>query len=291
MLGLTYTPVSPANDALQLRDQLTSLGVKLLFVSREKLRQTGRLFQDSSMWKQIQVIVFDSQIKDINTENRFLTFEELINDSKTHLERIPHFPVTLDSVMMIGRTSGTTGLPKGACTSHRALLSISVRLALHEPFWLNRHLPMLMSFALGHVSGNMVLIACWLNQTTTLLFNHNSVPRMFEIIGQYRIGQIIGGANLMAKMASVGESKHDLSSLKLFATSGSKIPDTTKRIIFDYGIHIVECKLSAKILYSCNFFLSVSLWIDRDVVCCRYFGKDFPHQCGQGYARLRVESD
>ncbi|XP_031623989.1 probable 4-coumarate--CoA ligase 1 [Contarinia nasturtii] len=183
------------------------------------------------------VIFCDVEVYDLVKE----CFAELKNDSKiftfggnkgdseqvenlfeeTHNED-DFVPVEVDGendTAVIVCSSGTTGLPKGVCLSHAALLdgitqidelsSTGVLLAFSSLYW---------------ISGWFILIGGMINGSTRIITTESFTPELhLQFIEKYRVTFILSVSHQMALLLKCDRIDHtDLSSLKLQMVGGAK---------------------------------------------------------------------
>ena len=126
----------------------------------------------------------------------------------------------------IGYTSGTTGHPKGAMQSHRAVF---LNAALHTPMLARTDRDtMLNGLPLPHVYGNIIMNGTFMAGGTLVLMERFDPGAALELIEQHRVTLFDGVPTMYATMlAHPRAANTDLSSLTRCAVGGQTIPVAT----------------------------------------------------------------
>lgn len=244
LLNIPYTSISPVFTHFYLGQQLNQTEAKYLFISRKHYPKIERLFkQDDNcqLKKRLKVIVFDNNDPLENPITDCSNFEKLIDAFQdVKIETIPYFSKSIDSTVTIVFTSGTTGKPKGACHTHRSIMNNLINLKRFEPLKLYHQLSTLLLLPVAHLSGNSLFFFLMATQTPIVLFDYSQIDSVFEIIEKYKIVQIYGTSNAMNTLVKNHEG-HDISSIRLAMTGGTKLAESTANILFyDLGIKILD---------------------------------------------------
>lgn len=152
----------------------------------------------------------------------------------------PEISVHPEDPLYIGYTSGTTGPPKGAVISHRAIvvgfLYKALECALDEsdvnydpgPFW-------------HSAPRDFASLAVYLGGTA--IVTRNFEPREYmRVVDQYRVTNSFLVPTMLQMLSDTPmEPDQDLSSLRLFISAGSPLPTSVKeRIIGRFGPILFE---------------------------------------------------
>ncbi|WP_105968114.1 class I adenylate-forming enzyme family protein [Streptomyces geranii] len=150
------------------------------------------------------------------------SFAEVLN----HDGPAPHPTVDPDSPSTIGYTSGTTGHPKGAVQSHRAVLwNCAATATMHGR---NAEDVVVTALPAPHVYGNVVINATFLAGGTVVLMERFAPAEALRLIGEHR-ATLFEGVPTMYSMMLVdpGIERADLSSLTRCTVGGQTIAPTT----------------------------------------------------------------
>ncbi|XP_055390017.1 uncharacterized protein LOC129618997 [Condylostylus longicornis] len=125
-----------------------------------------------------------------------------------------------DQVATILCSSGTTGLPKGVCMSHRMLLRLTGFTTLTED-------DVFMSYSsLYWLSGLITLNLGTMNKCLRVIIDEPfSTETFFDIVEKYRVTNLIGPPSQLGLITQSSElEKRDLSSITKFNSGGSTVP-------------------------------------------------------------------
>ena len=122
----------------------------------------------------------------------------------------------------IGYTSGTTGRPKGAMQSHRAvLLNCALTATMHGR---NDRDVVVTALPAPHVYGNVAINGTFLAGGTVVLMERFNAPEALALIGEHRATLIEGVPTMYAMMLAAPEIESaDLSSLSRSTVGGQTI--------------------------------------------------------------------
>ncbi|HEY2205492.1 MAG TPA: long-chain-fatty-acid--CoA ligase [Pseudonocardia sp.] len=120
-------------------------------------------------------------------------------------------------------TSGTTGFPKGAMLTHRALIAHSADVV--EEFGTTPDSKQLVAMPLFHVGGSAyALVGIYAGATMTII-RQPDPARLLRLLEERRITHTFFVPALMAMMAEVpGAADHDYSALQVLAYGASPMP-------------------------------------------------------------------
>lgn len=238
ILNVTYTSFPPGSGPYNIAQQLIRSKPKCLFISREYYPRLKQVFDDDKyhhLKNDIQIIIMDSDQSDSNIED-CSTFDKLVSafqETKYRFDSIPYFPKEKNDIVTIVYTSGSTGLPKGACHTHKSIISNCHYLSQYKSIIDHSHLNVLITFPLGHVSGNCVFLLAMTCKTPIFILNYQDINTIHKACHKYRIGQIFGTANVLNVLVKNKSPENDISSVKFAVASGCKLPQSTADILFN----------------------------------------------------------
>lgn len=144
------------------------------------------------------------------------------------------------SLSTIGYTSGTTGHPKGAMQSHRAvLLNAAMTACYHSRTAADT---VVTALPLPHVYGNVVMNGALLYGGTLVLLERFTEAETLESIQRYRATMLDGVPTMYMYLLNYGElSNYDLSSLRRCAVGGQTMPIAKMQQVEQrFGVPLIE---------------------------------------------------
>ena len=142
----------------------------------------------------------------------------------------PRADIALDDPCTVGYTSGTTGLPKGALLSHRAIvLNVEMTALMHV-----RTAADIMVSALpcSHVYGNVAMQSIFARGGTVVLHKTFNAAAVLASIAQYRATLLEGVPTMyMYLLNEPTLSQYDVSSLTRCTVGGQTMPVATMRAV------------------------------------------------------------
>lgn len=132
-------------------------------------------------------------------------------------------PISPDGLFTVAYTSGTTGKPKGAMTSHRAVYdSVAMTATIHARHSGDR---ILTALPFPHVYGNVVLNAAFRAGYTLFVMQRFDPPRALAMIDEHRITLFEGVPTMYYQMLQCPELGNvDLASLTRCTVGGQTMP-------------------------------------------------------------------
>jgi long-chain acyl-CoA synthetase len=149
-----------------------------------------------------------------------ISFEELLVNSSPAFEVVDVEPVSLST---IGYTSGTTGHPKGAMTTHlNVLTSTAMTAVMHAR---DDRDTVVSALPCSHVYGNVVMNASFWYGMTLVLLQKFGEKEVLEAIQNHRATMFDGVPTMyMYLLAYPDRAKYDVSSLKKCTVGGQTMP-------------------------------------------------------------------
>ncbi|TMW48849.1 hypothetical protein DOY81_006078 [Sarcophaga bullata] len=209
--GLTVSTLDPCFDKDGIKHIYSITKPKLMFcegVIYDKIKES---FAECGL-ESTKIITVGEQIEGVPSLDLFL--KETGNESEF---RCVDLELGYDQTAFIICSSGTTGLPKGVCTSHAGILN---RLTLTS----SKNI--LCFSSIYWISGIFAMITGTIyNMTRVISYKPFNAEDALEIIKRYSIELFLGPPNQLALMlASTKFNKHYLESVQLYFMLGSPLP-------------------------------------------------------------------
>lgn len=206
--GAVVNPINVMLTAEEVAFVLNDCGAVTIMTSGEKTETILSLTRDIPTLR--QVISFD------RVGGGATWFGDLTS-SPDHAPSVPH-PGPGD-LSTIGYTSGTTGHPKGAMQSHRAVfLNTAAIFAMQTR---TDHDVMLNALPLPHVYGNVVMNGAFMSGATLVMMERFDPADALGMIERHRVTVFDGVPTMYAMMlAHPSLDKTDLASLRMCAVGG-----------------------------------------------------------------------
>jgi acetyl-CoA synthetase len=234
-VGAIAVPVFSGYGVSAIESRLNAVGAKALFTCDGFMRR-GKFFDAFSVAKDAVkdcptiervFVVTDGEIPE--DDLRFMTFwQELMqegfapgNEGLGHLE-----PTLAEDPLIILYTSGTTGKPKGIAHTHASFpLKAAQDMAFGTDVGRGTRISWLTD--LGWMMGPWLIYGALINGATIVIYDgapdYPAPDRMWEFCAKHKV-EILGiSPTLIRSLATCGDDlpkKHDLSSLRAFASTG-----------------------------------------------------------------------
>jgi long-chain acyl-CoA synthetase len=130
-------------------------------------------------------------------------------------------------------TSGTTGRPKGAELTHRALVG-QVAAAAAWPNVL-RHDEVVMALPVAHIMGFVALVGPAMAGVPVYFLDRFSPTRVLDVIEQRRSSAFIGVPTMYRTMLEVGAAERDLRSIRVWISGADVMPADLARQFKSFG--------------------------------------------------------
>lgn len=229
-LGVTFSPIKPANGVFETIEQLKNFQAKVLIVGKSRVPVLEKALEKpeyKSVLDKLKLIVEmetpepDSLLLDHKVPSQtIVSYEQVLHKgSGNHLKQIPYFSTSPDDYFMVVYTSGTTGLPKGAIHTHRSMLA-SMDLSqspmkFRNSFW----------YPLGHLSGISCILISLFNGSTVVFLPNAELETNLSAIEQHKVN-VTGLApyHISQLVSNDYHHQYSLESLKMIAVGGCKCP-------------------------------------------------------------------
>jgi long-chain acyl-CoA synthetase len=212
--GAVINPVNVMLTAGELRYVLGDCGAGVVFTSAEQASKVAELTADLPSLS--TVVSFGGPAEGA------IVFDELLtaDGPAPEITAEPGGPCT------IGYTSGTTGHPKGAVQSHRAvLLNCAYTATMHGR---TEHDLVVTALPAPHVYGNVVINGTFLAGGTVVLMERFEPAETLRLITEHRASMFEGVPAMYAMLLAGPElAEADLSSLTRCTVGGQTIPVPT----------------------------------------------------------------
>ena len=138
-----------------------------------------------------------------------------------------------DEVAALFYTSGTTGRPKGAALTHKALVG-QVALAAAWPFG-HRDDEMVMALPVAHIMGFVALMGPAMAGVPSYFLTRFSPTRVLDVIEQRRASAFIGVPAMYRTMLEVGAADRDLTSVRVWISGADVMPGELAKQFKSFG--------------------------------------------------------
>ncbi len=227
--GAVLNPVTAMLTAGEIGYIAGNCGAKLLLAGPGK----GEALFEALAETAVEQVVFAAD----EAPAEAVTYEEFIANMPDEFEARPR---GLDELGAIGYTSGTTGHPKGAMMSGRAIAVGTAGTALmHGRTAADTTVSAL---PLSHVYGMVVMNCGLLCGTTMVLLERFEAEAMLRTVERYRATMLEAvPTGFMYMLADPAMGKYDLSSLERMTTGGQTIPPATAAEVEEkFGATLLE---------------------------------------------------
>jgi acyl-CoA synthetase (AMP-forming)/AMP-acid ligase II len=149
----------------------------------------------------------------------------------------PPLPAALvepDATVAIFHTSGTSGFPKGAALSSRALLGGRATAALVAPFLGSKDLA-LIALPWSHIMAVSIAIYGLFSGVPGCFLKHFDTARALDVIERRRITTFAGVPAMMAKLVNAQPSRQQLSSIRVWLSASDHLPVSVRLRLREYG--------------------------------------------------------
>lgn len=130
-------------------------------------------------------------------------------------------------------TSGTTGRPKGAALTHRALVG-QVAAAAAWPFGLRRD-EIVMALPVAHIMGFVALLAPAMAGVPVYFMPRFSPKRVLDVIEERRSSAFIGVPAMYRTLLEAGAAERDLTSVRVWISGADVMPADLARKFKSFG--------------------------------------------------------
>lgn len=167
--------------------------------------------------------------------------QSLLAVVESHRGRLPDRPpVTSDDVAALTYTSGTTGPPKGALTSHRNLLWVGRAYAAFNNV-AGPDQVVMGTAPLVHITGLAMHFGSWLTEASEFVLGYRFDAKIhLDLMERHRVTWTTGATTVyLAMLRELGHRRRDLSALRFLGCGGAPVPsEMVGRIRDAFGIDL-----------------------------------------------------
>ena len=228
-LGAVVNPINVMLTPEEVLFVVKDCGAKVILASQAKGSSLASIKGDSPLQ---EIILFGD---DVGAGAR--SFNQLIKQHEPTIDPVDTPPEQLST---IGYTSGTTGHPKGAMQSHRAvLLNAAMTATMHVRTAADT---VVSALPLPHVYGTVVMNSALLYGGTLVLIERFSEAEMLAAIQTYRATLLDGVPTMYMYLLNYPElDTYDLSSLTRCAVGGQTMPVAKMQEVEQrFGVPLIE---------------------------------------------------
>ena len=228
-LGAVVNPINVMLTPEEVLFVVKDCGAKVILASQAKGGSLASIKGDSPLQ---EIILFGD---DVGAGAR--SFNQLIDQHGPTIDPVDTPPEQLST---IGYTSGTTGHPKGAMQSHRAvLLNAAMTATMHVRTAADT---VVSALPLPHVYGNVVMNSALLYGGTLVLIERFSEAETLAAIQTYRATLLDGVPTMYMYLLNYPElDTYDLSSLTRCAVGGQTMPVAKMQEVEQrFGVPLIE---------------------------------------------------
>ncbi len=232
--GAVLNPITAMLTAGEIGYIARDCGSKLLLVGPGKGEGLGEALADTAVE---QVVIAADEASAGDAPAGAATFGEFVADAAEDFELRPR---ALDDLGAIGYTSGTTGHPKGAMMSNRAIAVSTAGTAIMHGR--TQDDTVVSALPCSHVYGMAVMNCSLFYGATLVLLDRFDSEAMLRAVERYRATMLEAvPTGFMYMLADPAIGKCDLSSLTRLTTGGQTIPAATaEEVEAKFGATLLE---------------------------------------------------
>jgi acyl-CoA synthetase (AMP-forming)/AMP-acid ligase II len=149
---------------------------------------------------------------------------------------IPFAPSAIDPAATIAvfHTSGTSGFPKGAALSSRALLGARASTALARLFLGPKDLA-LVALPWSHIMAVSIALYGLMAGIRGCFLDHFDVERALELIERNRVTSVVGVPTMFARLVNSNPDPARLSTVRLWLSASDNLPSEVRQRLRQFG--------------------------------------------------------
>ena len=213
-VGAVAVPMNYMLRGNEIKHIVEDSGARVLFTDPEVF---GTSIKDTTRFPTVEKWVMTGLAGEAPPP--FESLDSLLEDAGDYCEPAP---ISMDDVVGIFYTSGTTGFPKGSMVTSRGLLESQRRAAVILP--LNRHDFGVLSLPLAHIFGFAIAIMGSCAGVNGYIMRHFDPNKVLSLIEEHHATLFVGVPAMYAFLLSCEPEKYDLSSLRLLGSSADAMP-------------------------------------------------------------------
>jgi 4-coumarate--CoA ligase len=227
--GGVFVGSNPAYKTLELSHLLSITEPKFFVVEEELTSNVISTVQD--LIPRTKTFVLSTRIDELNPHG-CRSLHELLQHGEHGWIRIDDMETAKLTIAVLQSTSGTTGLPKAAATSHYALVAAGV--AMQEPGQRQYEITRLISLPLFHSFGaSFVHLAAFHYGETTYIMRKFNAERFVSILHKFGIKEIAVVPAMMASIVNQRTSPLVLQSLRRTWCAGASLPPSLRKALYE----------------------------------------------------------
>jgi len=172
----------------------------------------------------------------IQSDHEPLMDNTFLRISGKHLEKPPLAPAHVgpDETVAIFHTSGTSGAPKGAMLSSRALLGGSASAAILSPFIRRKELA-LFTLPWAHIMAVSAALYGLIIGIPGLFLERFETARVLEMIEKHRITSFIGVPAMFIRILKADPDPRRLAGIRMWISASDRLPEPVRTALLRYG--------------------------------------------------------
>lgn len=222
--GGVAVPLNPLLTLSEVQSIIDHCGVRILITDSRTFTSSIRSVRN------LPVTVW------IQSDNQPPVHPDFLQISENHLKNHSFTPVTIDpdETIAIFHTSGTSGAPKGAMLSSRALLGGASTAALIAPFIRKKELA-LFTLPWAHIMAVSTALYGLIAGIPALFLERFETERVIDAIEKYRITSFIGVPAMFIKLVNASPPPEKLASVRMWISASDHLPIPYRRRLLRYG--------------------------------------------------------
>lgn len=172
----------------------------------------------------------------IQSDNTPRIDETFLHITRAHLDRPPSSPATIrpEDTVAIFHTSGTSGAPKGAKLSSRALLGGSTTAAILAPFIRKKDLA-LFTLPWAHIMAVSTALYGLIAGIPALFLERFDTEKVINLIEKHRVTSFIGVPAMFIKLLNSEPETEKLATVRMWISASDHLPQSYRRGLLKYG--------------------------------------------------------
>ncbi len=222
--GGIAVPLNPMLHRAEVEKILTRCGARILVTDSALF--AGRV-------RSRDALPVEHWIQDDHGTPRLDGFHRLSPD---YLDAPPVTPARLDprETVAIFHTSGTTGFPKGAMLSSRALLGGLAMAAMYSPF-VGRHDLALIALPWAHIMTVSTVIYGLVAGVRGRFMTRFDADRAIATIDHYKVSVFVGVPTMFTRLLNADPPRRTLESIRIWISASDHLPGESRRRLLGYG--------------------------------------------------------
>jgi long-chain acyl-CoA synthetase len=222
--GGIAVPLNPLLSPVEVHTIVTHCGTRILITDRAHFQKCI-----------LAGYSFPALIK-IQSDNEPLIDETFLRIADTYIGKpgLTHVSISPDDTVAIFHTSGTSGAPKGAMLSSRALLGGAATAAILAPFIRKKELA-LFTLPWAHIMAVSTALYGLIAGIPALFLERFETAKVIDLIERYRVTSFIGVPAMFIKLLNAAPEGHKLASVRMWISASDHLPESFRRRLLHYG--------------------------------------------------------